>query len=222
MQKRGKAVSKLTPRTMHPPDASYACTKRTTHALFSQDAQYMLCTHALHDACSVNRYTIEDDLNEDSPAGTLIPFREPEGQTVECFISCELHPERARESPPKTKVILLDGDRNVLSEGAELEKLEVAGTEHRGVGMCVGPIFAESPQFLDWLTFWSKLGLKGIHAYVPLYDDDDPEVQKLGLGESYHRPHLSMHNLLSWTTYNPTPRSYYHDQKMAYNDCIYR
>lgn len=173
-------------------------------------------------ACSGDRYSIEDDIHEDFPAGTLIPFAEPEGETVECFVSCELHPERVRESPPKTRVTLLDGDRKEMHEGVEIEKLEVAGSEHKGVGMCVGPIFSESPQFLDWLTFWSKIGLKGIHAYVPLYEEDDPAVQNLGLGQSYRRPRLPMHNLLSWTTYNPAARSNYHSQKMAYNDCIYR
>ena len=40
---------------------------------------------------------------------------------------------------------------------------ELAPGEAKGVGMCVGPIFSETPTLLDWLQYYTALGVKGIH-----------------------------------------------------------
>eukprot|EP00884_Botryococcus_braunii_P001450 jgi/Botrbrau1/11305/Bobra.0038s0067.2 len=168
------------------------------------------------------RYSVEEEFSEDTPAGTLIPFEVAPGNTVDCILSCQLHVERTREAPPVSSVTLLDEQRNELHAFVPIEKLEVAGIGYKGVGMCLGPFYSYVPQFLDWLTHWSRFGIAGIHAYVPLYDQDQPVAKELGQGQPYRRPPLLMHHLLSWLTYKPVPRSDYHAQRLIYNDCIYR
>ena len=47
--------------------------------------------------------------------------------------------------------------------GAVQEVEELAEGEAKGVGMCVGPIFSETPTLLDWLQYYTALGVTRIH-----------------------------------------------------------
>lgn len=98
---------------------------------------------------------------------------------------------------------------------------QVAGPGDKGIGVCVGPYFSDNPLFVDWLIYWSRFdGVVGIHVYVPLYNKGEIPDQRPGM--PYTRPTMYMHEILLWKTFRMIPRTYYHGQRLVYNDCIYR
>lgn len=151
-----------------------------------------------------------------SPADIYIPFGSDvdawKPDQVDCYITCQQSEGQAAGTPPKSVKLL--SDANEVLASADLESLPVAKGV-KGVGMCLGPVYSYIPQFVDWLTYWSAMGISGIHAYSPVLDHKK--------GSGFYRPTFLMHHfLLEWTLYKPLPHSHYFGQRPLYNDCIYR
>ena len=76
--------------------------------------------------------------------------------------------------------------------------------EEKGVGMCVGPIFSETPTLLDWLQYYADLGVAGIHMYASVAEFILGRNDYMHLPGSHRSVQFQAHHLVTWRAFHPS------------------
>lgn len=76
--------------------------------------------------------------------------------------------------------------------------------QEKGVGMCVGPIFSETPTFLDWLQYYADLGVDGIHMYATVADFILHRNDYMHMPGSRRSVQFQSHHLITWRAFHPS------------------
>lgn len=149
---------------------------------------------------------------------------------VVCHVHCNVE-GLDKLSSPKVRVLA----DNFFSASQTIEMIEIH-SKPQGVGMCVGPVASERPTTVDWLGWYTNLGVARIHAYLPVVSLTPAHVTKITdvnaksvLEALKTNPEIPFsHSLLSWHAYrydvdwlDKLPLSYF-GQTAIYNDCLMR
>ncbi len=70
--------------------------------------------------------------------------------------------------------------------------------------MCVGPIFSETPTFLDWLQYYADLGVTGIHMYAAVAEFILHRDDYMHAPGSRRSVQFQSHRLITWRAFHPS------------------
>ncbi|CAL8469521.1 g9062 [Coccomyxa elongata] len=140
-------------------------------------------------------------------------------QLRECFIFCTL-PAPGSE----LEEVVIEGKDGQMLATWPVEAVERLPVGHKkGVGMCVGPIFSETPTFLDWLQYYADLGVDGIHMYAAVAEFILHRDDYMHAPGSRRTVQFQSHHLVTWRAFHPSRWSqHYYGQWLIFNDCVFR
>eukprot|EP00884_Botryococcus_braunii_P006115 jgi/Botrbrau1/15504/Bobra.43_2s0121.1 len=117
-------------------------------------------------------------------------------------------------------VSLIDNIGLPMHKPMGVEEIKVVPPQYRGVDICVGPIYSQHPQFLNWFEHMMGHNVSAVHAYATMYTREVWERKRFG--QPYRPPDLYMLSKLHWRVYVPYEDAHYHSQYWLYNDCLFR
>ncbi|EIE19825.1 hypothetical protein COCSUDRAFT_48697 [Coccomyxa subellipsoidea C-169] len=162
-----------------------------------------------------NRETIRVKARAEVPFAVL----SDKPQLRECFIFCNL--PGPGSDLEEVAIEDADGEAMVTWPVEEVERLPKG--QAKGVGMCVGPIFSETPTFLDWLQYYADLGVDGIHMYATVAEFILHRDDYMHMPGSRRSVQFQSHHLITWRAFHPSRWSqHYYGQWLIFNDCVFR